>query len=603
MFMRRKRFLGLSLMAALLIGLLGGCGDNTKPGNAGEAGEQPREETTGQQESGQQEVSESTESQTADALVGEWEFLCNIYHSDYSDGDSYDYVVMCTDDNTPDSRINIKKDGDKYLADYLYQEYEYDCMIYGGPLQYKVGAAYEDAENTSWYMELANPFADEDTDESFRSFSIMDNDCLVVSREYRSEPDAEYPYYSISKDYYLRKDSPKFDDPENLRYFDTVTVSDPVELLNSIQNNRRIIVKEGVYNFTDILSKEIDNDHIGELYGAYEVNNIFNLCIEAEEGADVQFCIDDPYADVVSFSGGANVTVRGITVGHTVEPGYCSGSVLHFYSVDGIDIDQCKLYGSGTYGVEAEYSYNINVTNTDIYECTYGLVSMQGVSSVLFKNCTMRDSKDMSMICLDSAYDVVFEDCDFMNNVSDAFDNVYFVEIGEYDSVAFRNCTFVNNKYPAFSNLAVEMENCTSDNNRAAFSDLLTSSVSGENIDKDTILENYEATKKRQEEIDEKLQTDTLLDQSSLNKLAGEEYKIWDQLLNQIWAYLEEKLETADMDVLREEQRKWIREKEASMQEAGSAFEGGTMKPMVEYGAGASATHKRVDELMERYVN
>ena len=227
---------------------------------------------------------------------------------------------------------------------------------------------------------------------------------------------------------------------------------------------------------------------------------------------------------------------------------------------------------------------------------------MQGVSYVYFKNCTMRDSSDLSMIDLDSAYDVVFEDCEFSNNVSDAFDDVYFVEIGEYDSVTFRNCSFINNEFNDFSNREVTLENCTSDNSHAGFSDLLNSSQMSGVLDRETLLANYEKIKTRQEEIDAKLQSDTLLDQTTMNQLAYEEYDMWDVLLNQIWGYLGENLETEKMDMLRDEQKKWIREKEGLMQDAGAGFEGGSMQPMVEYGAGATATQKRVEELVDQYL-
>ena len=473
-------------------------------------------------------------------------------------------------------------------------------MVYGVELAYKDGAAYGDAENQSWCMELSDPF--EESEGVWRTYSLTGDDRLVVSSEYRSEPEEEYEFYSLDVDIYLRKDSPEFNDAENLRYFDTVKVSSATDLLNSIQNNRKIIVEEGVYNFSNVTRRKIKNDRVRETIGAFEVQNISNLCIEAEDGAEVQFCIDDPSNPVFSFNGGRNITIRNITVGHTVEPGYCSGSVLYFYSVNGVDVDKCKLYGSGTYGVEAMYTYGVKVTNTEIYECTYGLVSLEQVGDVLFKDCVMRDSGDLSLICTRDAYDVLFEGCEFSGNRANAYEEAYFVSSGEYDRVSFKDCSFKDNEFSAFSNYEVTLENCTSDNNHAGFKELLDASDSSETLSKEDILANYENALKRQGEIDEKLQSDALLDQRSLNQLAYEEYGLWDTLLNQIWAYLGENLEEKKMEALREEQRKWIREKEASMKEAGADFEGGSMQPMVEYGNGASLTQKRVQELVEQYV-
>ena len=631
--MKRKSIINLFLAAALAASMLTGCGgtaDKT-PEGAGGSG-QTGTSSDPAQESGAGEAAEGSGGNTAsgdsnaaqesgssdtaggalaasagidspDSSIGEWSYMCTISTSE-DDESSYEYVTMYGDDMCPEASVKIRKDGDKYLADYKFQEYEYNAMIYGGELKYSDGAPYADAGDRKWHFKMEDPFADED-DNATREymFSMKDEDTLEVAVEYTSAPDDEYKYHSVSKNLFLRKDSPAFENIEELRYFDTVTVSTTEDLLNSIKNNRKIIVEAGTYNFTTCDRKKISNSLITDNYGTLSVDGVSNLGIEAADGADVQFCIDEPYDPVLSFNNGGNITLRGITCGHTVEPGYCSGSVLYFSSMAGVDIDKCKLYGSGTYGVEAMYASRINVRNTDIYECTYGLVSLTNCSVASFNNCTMRDSSDLSMIYINSTYDVVFDNCTFSNNRADAYDSCYFVELGEYDRATFRNCVFNNNKFNAFSNKEVTMENCTSDNNQAGFSDILKAYSSGAVPDKKAIQDAYDAAKKRQEEIDNKFQNDTLMDQQTMNQLAYEEYTLWDGLINAIWTYLNDNLEEDKMTALTEEQQKWIRDKEASMKSAGADFEGGSMQPMIEYGTGASLTQKRVEELMNQYVH
>ncbi|MBO5550498.1 MAG: DUF1311 domain-containing protein [Lachnospiraceae bacterium] len=327
-----------------------------------------------------------------------------------------------------------------------------------------------------------------------------------------------------------------------------------------------------------------------------------NLCIEAEKDAEVLFCIDDPYDPVLSFVSGGHIRLTGITAGHNVEPGHCSGSVLSFNDINGLDIDNCKLYGSGTYGIEAVYTYDINVKDTEIYECTYGLVSLRNTGLTVFDHCVMRDSSELSMINVTDGYDVTFEDCEFSNNRS-LYESTYFVEMGEYDHVTFKKCSFSNNHFYTFSNREVTMEDCTYDNNYAAFSDLIKSTDTDQALDKDTILKNYDKVLKKQEEIDSKLNSDSLMDQMTLNQTASEEYNMWDTLLNQVWQYLEVNLDEKEMNTLKEEQQKWVREKEKAMKDAGADFEGGSMQPMVEYGAGASSTRKRTESLISKYFN
>ena len=607
--MKRKAYFCVGLLCVLSLGIMSGCGQKAANDNSaspgGESAEGASAETGAAADAKNQTSSESTSSSSPDGLLGEWEYIYSTYHTDDSDGYVYDDVTMCTDEGAPDTRVIIRKDGDKYLMDYKYNEYEYYAVIYGAELTYSDKPAYEGAENKSWSMELQYPF-EEDAGEdggTWKKVSLTEDGMLVVSDEHTGSGDDEYNYSSLNTDVYLRKEAPELEDKDSLRYFDTVTVSTAAELLNSVKSNRKILLESGVYNFSRVSKSAIDNKSIGDNFGAYKIDNVSNICLEAKEGADVQFVIEDPYAAVLTFSGGRNITVSGITVGHDVEPGYCSGSVLHFENANGIRVEKCHLYGSGTYGIEASSCYGVAVNDTEIYECTYGLLSLYEVGDVVFNNCTMRDSKELSMISCNSAYDVAFENCTFSGNRADAFDSCYFVELGEYDRISFRNSSFKDNIYKAFSNREVTLENCTSEGNKSTYGDMLSEQQKSSPLTKDDIVANYNSTLKRQEEIDNKLQSDTLLDQLSLNDLAYEEYNIWDTLLNQIWTYLTENLDEDAMNKLREDQKKWIREKETSMKEAGAGFEGGSMQPMVEYGDGAAATQKRVEELMKQYIN
>ena len=611
-----RRIVTAALVVGMTFGLLTGCGgsgtDETgadtessmTEAEAGttdaDSGQTASGDTSGQDASNPASSGKTTDS-PADALTGDWEFMCSIYHSEDSEGGPYEYVTMCTDEYSPDSKVSIRREGDKFLVDYRYLQMEFSEKVYGAELKYRDREPYKDAES-SWYMEMTDVFEDEDEDYIERRFTLEDDDTLVVSKEYFGDPDDEYSYYSLEKDLYLRKGSPRFDDPEALRYFDTVTVSGSMDLLNSIQNNRKVILEGGRYDLSGIGSNDVNNDKIEDYFDAVQISNVSNFCLEAAEGEDVEIVIDDPYSPVLNFSNGSNITVRGITAGHDVEPGYCSGSVLNFDSVDGVNVDNCKLYGCGTYGIETSYSYNINVSDTEIYECTYGLISLNVGSSAVFTGCTMRDSGDLSLIYVNGLYDVTFEDCTFSNNVANAFEESYFVSMGEYDSVTFRNCAFNNNQFSTFSNREVTLENCTSDNNQAGFKELLDSSDASQPLSRDDILANYDSALAKQKEIDDKLDSDALLDQLTLNQMAYQEYELWDVLLNQIWAYLGENLDESQMEALTAEQKQWIKEKEASMKEAGAGFEGGSMQPMVEYGSGATTTQKRVEDLLGKYV-
>jgi uncharacterized protein YecT (DUF1311 family) len=239
------------------------------------------------------------------------------------------------------------------------------------------------------------------------------------------------------------------------------------------------------------------------------------------------------------------------------------------------------------------------VTNSEIYECTYGLLDLNQIGVANFSDCVFRDSSDMSMICVNGSYGVTFENCIFKNNNSMSYESCSFVEIGEYDKVTFRNCNFSANEYYTFSNREVTLEDCTADNNHAGFNDLIGKSGT---LSKDELLALYDETLAKQKEKDDKYHSDGLLDQLTLNQMAFEDFDMWDSLINKVWAYLKNTLSEEEMATLTEEQQAWIKEKEAAIKDAGADFDGGSMQPMIEYAEGADQTQARVKYLIDNYV-
>ena len=106
--------------------------------------------------------------------------------------------------------------------------------------------------------------------------------------------------------------------------------------------------------------------------------------------------------------------------------------------------------------------------------------------------------------------------------------------------------------------------------------------------------------KERASELEASLMHEDL-PQMSLNELSGELYEVWDDYLNDIWAYLQRELSEEQMDALTEEEIDWIQDKEAAVEEAGSWAEGGSMQPMLMNEAAGAWTKQRVYELIEWY--
>ncbi len=470
-FSLKRTFFSLLLSAGMVIcctacSLNGGAPKSSgETGAAADANAGGTEEVSGNDGSVSGEEEAAVKEASAGDIEGDWVMVYYETITKYEDGDSSDYYTMCDDVYSDKSEMKIHKEGDSYIADYRYISAYSNEKIYGNRLIYEEKAAYEGCPNDKWHYSFSKPFED-DKD---IVITMPDKDTLVQYQIYRTkdDPNGEYELQFTNEDIvtYLRKDSPRLSNLEDLRYFDTVTVSTTKELLGSIKNNTRVILNEGTYNLSEVFL-DAKTEFVDYEMEQYQFEGVSNLCLEAAEGAKVHLCVDDPYTPVLTFTEGcSNITLRGLTIGHNAEPGTCSGSVVSANGCSGLSIEKCDLYGCGTYGVEANFCSDIKVTDTVIRECTYGLVSLLNVMDAHFTGCEMYNSSGYEMIDLTESYDISFENCNIHDNdSSEAVDGI-FVRVDEYPNVSFHNCKFSNNKYQRFSTYSVELEQCNVNDN------------------------------------------------------------------------------------------------------------------------------------------
>lgn len=177
-----------------------------------------------------------------------------------------------------------------------------------------------------------------------------------------------------------------------------VVVSTVDELLAAIAPNREIILQDGTYDLST--AKDYGTGWSDYYYWLEEfdgpaliISGVDNLVIRSES-SDVKKCTVSAvprYANVFFFKGCTNITVSGITAGHTVEPGYCMGGVLYYEDCDNVFVSNCGLYGCGILGVQAQLCSAVTVTGCEIYECSYGGIQMDSVSGIKIENCSFRD--------------------------------------------------------------------------------------------------------------------------------------------------------------------------------------------------------------------
>lgn len=243
--------------------------------------------------------------------------------------------------------------------------------------------------------------------------------------------------------------------------YETMKVTDARELLEAIGSGKRIILAEGEYNLSRVTERAA-NDCIGEASledgTEYSVLNVKDLIIEGEKGKKVTVVIEPRSANVLAFANCENITLKNLTVGHTITPGYCTGGVVRFDVCANVDMEDMHLYGCGTEGIIAYNCIDLRVKNTEIYECTYGLMDIMYSQEISFDNCIFRDTGKYDMFYIANSKNVKISDSVIKNNVCD--ENGTLVGVYDSENVRFENCDFNENAYHTFTTDGVVFENC-----------------------------------------------------------------------------------------------------------------------------------------------
>lgn len=133
-----------------------------------------------------------------------------------------------------------------------------------------------------------------------------------------------------------------------------------------------------------------ENNHDGP---SLVISDLHNLTIMAE-GTDRKahtISATPRYAYVLTFENCSAITISGFTAGHTKEPGLCMGGVVAFRNCEDTLVDNCGLFGCGTVGVFGQSSRNMQVVNSEIYECSIYGIQLWDCDTVAISGTLIRD--------------------------------------------------------------------------------------------------------------------------------------------------------------------------------------------------------------------
>ncbi|MBR3341476.1 MAG: right-handed parallel beta-helix repeat-containing protein [Clostridiales bacterium] len=177
-----------------------------------------------------------------------------------------------------------------------------------------------------------------------------------------------------------------------------VNVTTVDEFLEAIGPDR-IIVLDGT-NFD--LSKAENYGGIGTEFYSWEdtydgfqlvIHDVDNLVIKAKDPDPSATTLEalPRYANVLFFRNCYYITVEGFTAGHTKEKGTCAGGVLYFSECEKITVEKMRLYGCGDMGIDTFMCSDIDVIETEIYECTSGAVFFYETKGINLQDCNIHD--------------------------------------------------------------------------------------------------------------------------------------------------------------------------------------------------------------------
>ena len=182
--------------------------------------------------------------------------------------------------------------------------------------------------------------------------------------------------------------------------YETIRVTDADEFIAAIGSNRKIVLAPGEYDLSSSAgygSAQGTNYYWEDCYdGDFQLvlDVVHNLTIEGEGGAEEVSIVTRPRnAAVLRLIGANDVSISGITCGHTVLPDACQGAVINLYGCRNISISDSVLFGCGTVGIQASECWKLRCENTVIKECTQGAIDISDSYDVTFNGCEFHDCR------------------------------------------------------------------------------------------------------------------------------------------------------------------------------------------------------------------
>lgn len=224
------------------------------------------------------------------------------------------------------------------------------------------------------------------------------------------------------------------------------------DFLAAIEPDAEIILEEGDY----YLHSARDYGRSASPYYAWAgsegeytltIQGAGNLTIRGAGSGKTNLLTDPRTADVLFLKSCGNVTMEGLSLGHTVKTEPCDGFVLRMWDVTSAFLQDLDLYGCGAVGLEISRCEKLDAQDCTVHDCSLAGVFLSQTDSAAFRNCSFHSIGDSSpaqhVFNISSGGEqVTLFDCDITGNY---VQNVLHSGTGA-DAVTFRECHFSGNR-------------------------------------------------------------------------------------------------------------------------------------------------------------
>lgn len=152
----------------------------------------------------------------------------------------------------------------------------------------------------------------------------------------------------------------------------------------------------------------MDTDGVG-----LEIRDCPNLTIRAK-GEKATLLARPRYVNVIEFTKCDGLKLQNLVLGHTLE-GSCTNGVIRLNVCDGVEIEGCDLFGCGTEGISVDYSKNVTMRRSQIHDCSYSTMHIDGSEMVRFLDCRFYRNKEFEQLNCSNSTGVNFVNCSFEN--------------------------------------------------------------------------------------------------------------------------------------------------------------------------------------------